>query len=133
MLVYLNIMSICYIPVSIGELFDKYSILLIKLKKITNTDKLIYINKELELLKQIIKRYNIDENLFNNLLNINKNLWEIEDDIRKKEHCKEFDKNFIELARNVYKYNDIRAEIKNQINILFNSDIIEIKDYNNYN
>ena len=126
-------MSICYIPISIGELFDKYSILLIKLEKITNTDKLIYINKELELLKQIIKRYNIDENLFNNLLNINKNLWEIEDDIRKKEHYKEFDKDFIELARNVYKYNDIRAEIKNQINILFNSDIIEIKDYNNYN
>jgi hypothetical protein len=131
--VYLNIMSICYIPISIGELFDKYSILLIKLEKITNTDKLIYINKELELLKQIIKRYNIDENLFNNLLNINKNLWEIEDDIRKKEHYKEFDKDFIELARNVYKYNDIRAEIKKQINILFNSEIIEIKDYNNYN
>ncbi len=126
-------MSICYIPISIGELFDKYSILLIKLEKITNTDKLIYINKELELLKQIIKRYNIDENLFNNLLNINKNLWEIEDDIRKKEHYKEFDKDFIELARNVYKYNDIRAEIKKQINILFNSEIIEIKDYNNYN
>ena len=126
-------MSICYIPISIGELFDKYSILLIKLEKINNTDKIIYINKELELLKQIINKYNIDENLFNNLLNINKNLWEIEDDIRKKEHYKEFDKDFIELARNVYKYNDIRAEIKNQINILFNSDIIEIKDYNNYN
>jgi hypothetical protein len=126
-------MSICYIPISIGELFDKYSILLIKLEKINNTEKRIYINKELELLKPIVNKYNIDETLFNKLLNINKNLWEIEDDIRKKEHRKEFDKNFIELARNVYKYNDIRAEIKKQINILFNSDIIEIKDYNNYN
>jgi len=126
-------MSICYIPISIGELFDKYSILLIKLERIINIDKLIYINKELKFLKQIIEKYNIDETLFNNLLNINQKLWEIEDNIRKKEHNKEFDNEFIELARSVYINNDIRAEIKKQINIYFNSDIIEIKNYHNYN
>ena len=126
-------MNICYIPISIGELFDKYSILLIKLNKITNDEKLIYINKELEYLKPIINKYNIDKTLFNNLLNINIKLWEIEDSIRKKENYKEFDNIFIELARSVYINNDIRADIKKQINILFNSDIIEIKDYINYN
>jgi hypothetical protein len=126
-------MSICYIPISIGELFDKYSILLIKLERIINIDKLLYINKELDFLKPIIKKYNIDETLFNNLLNINKKLWEIEDNIRQKEHNKEFDNEFIELARSVYINNDIRAEIKKKINIFFNSDIIEIKNYHNYN
>jgi hypothetical protein len=106
---------------------------LIKLERIINIDKLLYINKELDFLKPIIKKYNIDETLFNNLLNINKKLWEIEDNIRQKEHNKEFDNEFIELARSVYINNDIRAEIKKQINIYFNSDIIEIKNYHNYN
>ena len=122
-------MSICNVPVSIGELFDKYSILLIKLEKITNTEKLFYINKELDYLKPIIKNYNID---INDLLNINKKLWEIEDSIRIKECNKEFDSEFIELARSVYINNDIRADIKKQINIHFNSEIMEIKNYNNY-
>lgn len=133
-MVYLNnnIMNICYIPISIGELFDKYSILLIKLEKVLNIENNIYINKELEFLKPLINKYNIDETIFNKLLNINKKLWEIEDNIRKKENNKEFDKDFIELARSVYINNDKRADIKKQINILFNSDIMEIKNYNNY-
>lgn len=125
-------MNICYIPISIGELFDKYSILLIKLEKVLNIENNIYINKELEFLKPLINKYNIDETIFNKLLNINKKLWEIEDNIRKKENNKEFDKDFIELARSVYINNDKRADIKKQINILFNSDIMEIKNYNNY-
>ena len=126
-------MSICNIPISIGELFDKYSILLIKLEKITNTEKLIYINKELDYLKPFINKYNIDNNLFTNLFTVNKKLWEIEDRIRQKEHNKKFDDEFIELARSVYITNDIRADIKKQINILLNSDIMEIKNYNYYN
>ena len=126
-------MNVCYVPMSMGDLFDKYSILLIKLEKIKDDNKLININREIEYLKPIINKYNIDENLLNKLKDINKKLWEIEDNIRKKEYKKQFDDEFIELARNVYINNDKRADIKNQINKFFNSDIIEIKDYFQYN
>jgi hypothetical protein len=125
-------MSVCYVPISIGELFDKLSILMIKSYKITNSDKLININKEILYLKPIVDKYKIDENLFNELIDINKKLWDIEDNIRRKEYYKEFDNSFIELARSVYINNDIRANIKNNINNIFNSDIIEIKDYFQY-
>ena len=125
-------MSVCYVPISIGELFDKLSILMIKSYKITNKDKLININKEILYLKPIVDKYKIDENLFNELIDINKKLWDIEDNIRKKEYYKEFDNSFIELARSVYINNDIRANIKNNINNIFYSDIIEIKDYFQY-
>lgn len=125
-------MSVCYVPISIGELFDKLSILMIKSYKITNSDKLININKEILYLKPIVDKYKIDEHLFNELININKKLWDIEDNIRRKEYYKEFDNNFIELARSVYINNDIRANIKNNINNIFNSNIIEIKDYFQY-
>ncbi len=125
-------MSVCNVPISIGELFDKLSILMIKSYKIKNSDKLININKEILYLKPIVEKYKIDENLFNELIDINKKLWDIEDNIRKKEYNKEFDNSFIELARFVYINNDIRANIKNNINNIFNSDIIEIKDYFQY-
>jgi hypothetical protein len=125
-------MNTCCINVSIGELFDKYTILLIKKNKIIDQDKLNYINKELEYLKPYIKKYNIDKTLFDNLLNINNKLWDIEDNIRKKEYNKEFDNEFIELARSVYINNDKRAEIKNHINIFLKSELIEIKNYHKY-
>jgi hypothetical protein len=125
-------MSICYVPISIGELFDKLSILMIKSYKIKNSDKLININKEILYLKPIVDKYKIDENLFDELIDINKKIWDIEDNIRKKEYIKEFDNRFIELARSIYINNDIRANIKNNINNIFNSDIIEIKDYFQY-
>jgi hypothetical protein len=125
-------MNICNIPVSIGELFDKLSILLIKRENITADDKLNNIKKEIDYLKPIVDKYKIDEELFNELISINKKLWDIEDNIRKKEYYNEFDSIFIELARAVYINNDIRANIKNKINKYFNSDIIEIKDYFQY-
>ncbi len=123
---------ICHIPVAIGELFDKYSILEIKKNKITDCNKLFYIQKEINHLKHFIEQFNIDNNIYQSLININSKLWEIEDNIRIKESKKEFDSEFIELARNVYIYNDERAQIKNNINKLFNSDIIEIKSYSDY-
>ncbi len=126
-------MNTCNIPISLGELFDKYTILLLKQKYIKATDKLSKINKELNYLKEHINNYNIDKILFNELYNINQKLWEIEDNIRIKEYNKEFDTEFINLARSVYINNDIRANIKNNINNYFNSDIIEIKDYFKYN
>jgi hypothetical protein len=127
------LMNIINIPVSIGELFDKYTILLLKQKKITDSNKLNNITKELNYLKEHIHKYKIDNKLFDELYNINQKLWEIEDSIRIKEYHKQFDDEFINLARNVYINNDERALIKNKINNYFNSNIIEIKDYFKYN
>jgi hypothetical protein len=125
--------SICNIPVSIGELWDKYTILLIKKDNIIANEKLIHINNELEQLKLLILEYPINDTITNELLLCNKKLWDIEDKIRIKEYKKEFDNEFIELARAVYFTNDERASIKKQISILYNSNIMEVKSYVNYN
>ena len=96
--------------------------------------KLKNIDKELKLLKNIIqdKNLEIDIDLINNLKELNKHIWEIEDNIRIKESNQEFDKEFIQLARSVYKENDKRASIKKEINQKYNSDLVEEKSYNNY-
>lgn len=124
--------NICYIPVSIGELYDKYTILQIKQDKITCTEKLKSVNNELEYLKNIIHKYNLDKEVINELKNINEMLWEIEDSIREKERIKSFDEEFIKLARNVYITNDKRSEVKNKINIILKSEINDIKGYSQY-
>ena len=121
-----------HIPVSIGELFDKYSILEIKKMKIKNHIKLTHIKKELDFLKPYIQKYNLDINIYYELKNINLKLWKIEDQLRNKEKLQIFDDTFIQLARNVYFTNDKRAEIKNNINTIFKSEIVEIKDYVDY-
>jgi DNA repair ATPase RecN len=124
--------NICYIPVSIGELYDKYTILQIKQDKITCTEKLKSVNNELEYLKNIIHKYNLDKEVINDLKTINEMLWEIEDSIREKERIKSFDEEFIKLARNVYITNDKRSEVKNKINIILKSEINDIKGYSQY-
>ena len=120
------------IPISIGELFDKFSILEIKKIKIEDSDKLQYVDKELIYLKQFTDTYNIDNALYNQLKDINLKLWDIGDKIRIKENNNEFDNEFIQLARSVYFVNDERSEVKKNINILFNSSIFEVKSYVNY-
>jgi hypothetical protein len=125
--------SICNIPVSIGELWDKYTILLIKKNNIVDNQKLIHINNELEQLKLFILEYPINDTITNELLLCNKKLWDIEDKIRIKEYKKEFDDEFIELARSVYITNDERALIKKRISLLYASNIMEVKSYANYN
>lgn len=126
-----NIMDfgICYVPVSIGELFDKYTILQIKQKRITNNAKLDMVNKELIYLKKFVDNYTIENELLNELRQINEQLWVIEDNIRIKEHKNEFDDEFISLARQVYITNDKRSETKNKINSILNSELIDIKSY----
>tara|TARA_Y100000389_G_scaffold50732_1_gene46442 strand:- start:884 stop:1258 length:375 start_codon:yes stop_codon:yes gene_type:complete len=119
------------IQVSVGELFDKYSILLIKNKKIKNIQSLEYIQKELNILKPIKDKYDNDD-LLNKLKIINETLWDIENAKRQKEKDKIFDEKFIELARNVYIWNDKRSEIKSEINNYFKSDIIDVKEYTYY-
>ena len=120
-------------PVSLGELIDKITILEIKQIHMTGI-KLKNVDKELKLLKNILqdKNLEIDIDLINNLKEVNKNLWKIEDNIRIKESNQEFDKEFIELARSVYKENDKRASIKKEINQKYNSELVEEKSYNNY-
>ena len=120
-------------PVSLGELIDKITILEIKQIYMTGI-KLKNVDKELKLLKKILqdKNLEIDIDLINNLKKVNNNLWVIEDNIRIKESNQEFDKEFIQLARSVYKENDKRASIKKEINQKYNSELVEEKSYNNY-
>ena len=123
--------------ISVGELLDKISILQIKYEKIDDKLKLIEVKKELSYLEAIIKKNNLlSDNmyfdLFQSLIDINKTLWEIEDEIRIKEKNKEFDEHFIKLARNVYIKNDERFRIKNSINLHFGSQINEVKSYKEY-
>ena len=123
------------IPVSLGELVDKISILHIKNKNIKDDKKLKLIREELELLNSIlndhIKKDDIKEHL-NVLIEINSELWVIEDDIRDCERNKKFDEKFITLARSVYITNDKRSEIKLDINKKFGSKIVEVKSYEEY-
>ena len=124
------------VPISVGELFDKISILEIKKIKIKDKTKLQDIKFELNALKQILtkkrlhKKNNKEE--YAKLFNINKRLWNIEDKKRSYEKSKKFDKAFIELARKVYLLNDRRAKIKNKINHISGSMIREIKSYEKY-
>jgi len=120
------------INVSLGELYDKYTILEIKKQKIVDNNKIEMIDTELKYLKPYIDNLNLDVVLFNKLRFINKTLWDIEDSIREKEKKKEFDKEFIKIARSVYINNDIRSQIKNEINVLLKSDFVEIKSYSVY-
>ena len=123
-----------HIPVSIGELWDKYTILLIKQNKVTDKTKLNHVNNELNYLNTFMEKYHYKDNkLFIQLKSINEKLWDIEDNIRLKEKEKNFDDEFIELARAVYYTNDKRGDVKKEINVLFNSAIHEVKNYEKYN
>ena len=122
-------------PVSVGELIDKLSILHVKQMKISNPEKLEYVNKEFELLYNFSSVYLNNEEiskLYHELVKTNSELWEIEDMLRVIETEKNFDSKFIELSRLVYKTNDNRFIIKNKINQLTNSEIREQKDYVKY-
>tara|TARA_Y100001968_G_C19438794_1_gene761340 strand:- start:1181 stop:1582 length:402 start_codon:yes stop_codon:yes gene_type:complete len=127
-----NLSSI-FAPISLGELIDKITILEIKKSHMTGV-KLINVEKELNLLKDILQDENLELNndLINSLKKTNNKLWKIEDSIREKESNQEFDKEFIELARSVYKENDKRAKIKKEINKKYDSDMVEEKSYNLY-
>jgi hypothetical protein len=118
------------IEVSVGEIVDKLSILQLKLEYITQEDKLHSIRKEYFYLKTVVfSKLGIDVNDYSKLLDINRKLWKIEDSIRIKESNKQFDSEFIELARLVYSTNDIRADLKKEINLKYNSNLIEEKSY----
>ena len=124
------------IPISWGELFDKLTILQIKLENLQDKNALKNVKIEYDQL-HIIYNKNFLENekaklLIINLKKINQKLWNIEDEIREKERNKTFDEEFIKLAREVYITNDQRSHIKRNINETFDSKIIEEKSYQGY-
>ncbi len=124
------------VEISIGEFFDKITILEIKKQRISNVDKLVNINNELEGLNKLLaqlpfSREDVSDEV-SKLKKINEALWEIEDDIREQESQKAFGDRFIELARAVYVTNDKRSEIKREINLKLGSDFVEEKSYEEY-
>lgn len=124
---------IVLVPISVGELIDKITILKIKSNLITDTDKLKNIEKELQLLVELSDELNLDldkvEPLQNELYKVNLELWHIENYKRTSEKDQNFDDGFINAARQVYIKNDLRAEIKRKINQMFGSTIVEEKSY----
>ena len=123
------------IEISNGEIVDKMTILELKLDKIKNITQLKNIEKEWKVLNDcVMSMYQIfgDVTLYNRvdeLSDINSQLWDVEDWIRECEKEQRFDKEFVELARSVYKLNDERSEIKRYINILTKSNFVEEKSY----
>ncbi len=123
--------------ISVGELFDKITILNIKIKKIVDQQKLKNILKELNTLNEQATKIDIPDKLLldeqvKKLQSINEELWDIENFKRECEANKDFGENFIKLSRDVHFKNDIRAEIKKEINLLSNSIIVEEKEYSKY-
>ena len=128
-----NKLDIILAEISAGELIDKITILEIKKVKITNKEKLVDIEKELSSLNQTLKKFIPNESsikkYISDLKEINLKLWDIEDRKRLAEKNNDFGEQFIELARNVYKFNDKRAKIKFAINNTLGSNIKEVKSY----
>ena len=122
--------KIAYIPVSIGELIDKITILEIKRIHLSGK-KLKNVERELEYLTNVYAEnsLNVDNELISDLKSVNMKLWNIEDGIRLKEAQSQFDDDFICLARSVYIENDKRSDLKKEINNIYNSEIVEEKSY----
>lgn len=120
------------IKIGIGEAIDRVTILMIKKEKIADEAKLNNIEKDLNgltyKLLPVPDKPEMTE-LFNEMLDINTELWDVEDDLRVLESQKNFGERFVELARSVYKLNDKRAEVKRKINVLYGSEFVEEKSY----
>lgn len=126
---------IAHTPISVGELVDKITILRIKTREIKDPQKLANVTKELQELNSVFGKLNMPVDIlkqFQQLEDINKQLWIIEDVLREKERKQEFDDEFVQNARAVYFTNDERASIKKQINIMVGSDLVEEKSYEQY-
>ena len=124
------------VPVSVGEVVDKVTILEIKSARISDEAKLKNIRAELAQLRPLVSGGVFDSlevtALFDGLRTVNGELWDIEDNIRAEEAAGRFGDRFIELARAVYVTNDRRAELKKKINLATGSDLVEEKSYEDY-
>ncbi len=119
-----------------GEFLDKLTILEIKSERMSDAAKLVNVRRELELLRETWGASPLSVRdvtaLVARLKQVNEALWEIEDAIRAREAAKTFDGEFVELARSVYRTNDRRAEIKRELNVALDSEILEEKSYQAY-
>ena len=124
----------CYVPVSVGELVDKYTILLIKIEHVQDPSHRAMLDKELSYLRPLVDKWraHIDPESMVELSVVNQRLWDVEDQLRRKESLQAFDGAFIQLARSVYLLNDRRAEIKRQVNAQSKSCLTEVKSYEWY-
>ena len=124
------------IPLSVGEIMDKITILEIKAERIVDAGKVANVTAELDTLRPLVTHDALNtasiKALVAELKDINEALWDIEDDIREKENAKDFGEAFITLARAVYVTNDKRADVKKQINLATGSTLIEEKSYEDY-
>ena len=123
---------IVYVPVSVGELIDKITILQIKLAHARKPEQAQHIAIELSELRQVLIRLELSVDISQEtaqLHAVNQELWDIEDAKRQHEKRQEFDNTFVELARSVYIKNDLRAQIKQGINLVTHSHIVEQKIY----
>jgi hypothetical protein len=123
------------VPVSVGELIDKLSILQVKKLKIANPERLKYVSEEYELLyneSEVYLQLSEVKSMYDSLIEVNSALWDVEDKLRVFESEKKFDEEFIELSRKVYYTNDERFRLKNEINLITFSKIREVKDYKPY-
>ena len=134
-------MKTILVEISYGELLDKISILEIKKERVIDSEKLKFINDDLNLLKiqmhKVTKSKNFKDDeklkkLFLSLKEINAKLWVVEDDKRICEKNSDFGEKFIKLSRNVHFFNDERSKIKLEINNLTDSKIKEVKQYTSY-
>ncbi len=123
------------VEISNGEILDKFSILEIKMGNISDPSKLKNVEREYKELyndcTDLLRNPSINS-LYSQLKSINQDLWKIEDDIRECERRKEFDNEFISLARKVYFTNDERARVKKEINLASGSELVEEKSYQAY-
>lgn len=121
------------VPVSIGELYDKITILEIKSARMSDPERVRNVEHELALLRALEQQLPAAEDdaaaLIGELKRVNETLWDIEDAIRACERRQDFGAEFIELARSVYLTNDHRSAVKRRISLLYGSDIIEEKSY----
>jgi hypothetical protein len=125
------------VPISVGELFDKISILEIKSERLSDEAKLVNVNYELKLLKEIAAILDLRDRdrlaaILPRLKEVNGRIWEAEDKIRNYERSRVFDEGFLEVARSIYRLNDARAAAKRELNILTSSTVIEEKSYVEY-
>ena len=121
------------IPVSVGELFDRISILRIKSERISDPEKLVNVREELEQLESIVERdlraTSESEELERRLTEVNTSLWEVEDEIRELEAASDFGAAFVRAARSVYRLNDERHALKRALSVVYGSEIVAEKSY----
>ena len=124
-------------PISVGELFDKISILEIKLERLDDPVKLANVRHEFSLLERIVVESGITltekiRTVLSRLKWVNTAIWEAEDQIRDCERRGEFDDGFLKIARSIYRLNDTRAAAKRELNLLTSSSVVEEKSYSSY-